>query len=329
MRTRRNRKRHTPASIMARSKLFQDYQRAFAAASALTLVLGEPDATTLVDWPAGTANPFCTRLAGTLHACASCRAFQSKLGRAATTIGSAQTGQCHAGLCETMVPVRYGKRVFALLQIGQVRLRPATDDNMKRAVQDMAAASRSLKQDVLAAELKATPTFNLTRYDGLVRLLEIFSLQLAEWFVRHRVAETPHPATAVMRVKEWLDSHYHEPITLHDAARAAGVSRWHLSKVFHRDTGMQFREFLVQVRLERARHLLAHDDMKIGEVAAAVGFQSISQFNRTFRKANGQSAGEYRRAFATRQVNRHEAPRPDIPSSLRINGDEATVARVA
>lgn len=333
MRLRRTRKRYTPAAIMARSKLFQDYQRAFLAASGLPLLIGEPAASTPVEWPSERANPFCARLARTVNACASCREFQARLAATGTPRGSTQTRQCHAGLSETVVPVRYGNRVFAVLQFGQVRLRPSSDDEIKRVVQDLTTASPSLDSDILAAELKSTRSLSPAQHAGLVRLLEFFSLQLAEWFVRLGAAEAPRPETTavktVMRIKEWLDTHYHQPITLSQAAKAVDLSPFYLSKVVHQGTGMMFRELVVKVRLERARQLLAYENMKITEVAAAVGFQSISQFNRTFRKANGQTAGEYRRAFAARQPNGHEAPRPEIPSSLRINGHEPAVARVA
>lgn len=333
MRLHRNRKRHTPAAIMARSKLFQDYQRAFAAASGLPLVIGEPDAKTSIEWPTETANPFCARLGGTINACASCREFQGRLAAAASARGSTQTRQCHAGLSETAVPVRYGNRVFAVLQFGQVRLRSLSDDEIKSVVQNLTTVSPSLDSEILAAELKATHSLAPTQHTGLVRLLEFFSLQLAEWFVRLGAAETPRPETTavktVMRIKEWLDAHYHQPITLSQAAKAVELSPFYLSKVMHQGTGMMFRELVVKVRLERARQLLVYENIKITEVAAAVGFQSISQFNRTFRKTTGRTATEYRQALTARQPNGHEAPRPEISSSLQINGREPAVDRVA
>lgn len=334
MRLRRRSKRYTPAAIMGRSKLFQDYQRAFAAASGLPLVIGEPDAKSPIEWPTETASPFCARLGGTVNACTSCREFQARLVAVASGRGSTQTRQCHAGLSETAVPVRYGNRVFAVLQFGQVRLRSSSDDEIQRVVQNLTTVSPSLDSDGLTAELKATRSLAPAQHAGLFRLLEFFSVQLAEWFVRLGAAEIPRPETTavktVARIKEWLDTHYHQPITLDEAAKSVGLSRWYFSKVVHQGTGMMFRDLVVQVRLERARHLLAYENIKVGEVAAAVGFQSISQFNRTFRKANGQSAGEYRRASPARQVNGQEAPRAKIQPSLPINGNkEAAVARVA
>lgn len=333
MRLRCNRKRHTPAAIMARSKLFQDYQRAFAAASGLPLVIAEPDPKIPIEWPAGTSNLFCTRLAGTVNACASCREFQTRLAAAASARGSTHTRQCHAGFSETAVPVRYGNRVFAVLQLGQVRLRSSSDDEIKNLVQNLTTVSPSLDSEVLTAELKATRPLVPAQHAGLVRLLELFSLQLADWFVRLGAAEAPRPVTtavkSVARIKEWIDAHYHHPITLDEAAKSVGLSRWYLSKVVHQGTGMMFRELVAKVRLERARHLLAYENMKIIEVAAAVGFQSISQFNRTFRKANGQSAGEYRQASTARRTTSRDAPTSEIPLPRRINGHGPAVARVA
>lgn len=300
MKNQKELKHYTPAAVLARAKLFLDFQRAFTAGSGLTILIREPDSAALVQWPVVSANSFCSRLANSPFASAPYKEVQHKLADAAHHL--AQTQQCFAGLDETMVPVRSGNRILALLQFGQVRSRQSTEEATTRVVEDAAVASHSIEADRLAHELRATRKIHPERYAAFVHLAELFSLQLADWFVRYCGAETPRPASITMRTREWLDAHYHEPIELDDAAKAVGVTRWHLSRVIHRHTGLVFRELVAHVRLERACHWLAHHDMPIHKIATTVGFQSKSQFNRIFRRVHKQSPSEYRQAMLASRV---------------------------
>jgi transcriptional regulator GlxA family with amidase domain len=64
--------------------------------------------------------------------------------------------------------------------------------------------------------------------------------------------------------------------------------------LFKRATGMHFTEHLSRVRVERARNLLANPHLRVSEVAFEAGFQSLTHFNRVFKKILGQSPTKYR-----------------------------------
>ncbi len=110
---------------MAGSKLFRDYQRAFEAATGLLPELRDPQASFWAESADTCPDSSCARLGLGRRSCAACLFFQQKLAVAAEH--SALTRECHAGFCETVVPVRTGNRVIALLHIGQVRLRARGD----------------------------------------------------------------------------------------------------------------------------------------------------------------------------------------------------------
>jgi len=65
------------------------------------------------------------------------------------------------------------------------------------------------------------------------------------------------------------------------------VSTAHLSRVFHESTGLTVTEYLSRFRVEHARNRLQRQEKSITEIAFDCGFQSISQFNRTFKKVTG------------------------------------------
>jgi YesN/AraC family two-component response regulator len=96
----------------------------------------------------------------------------------------------------------------------------------------------------------------------------------------------------------FMREHFPEAIRLIDVAREAGLSRFHFCRLFHHDTGVPFHEYLHDLRVTRAKALLADRYLRVSEVAYAVGFNDLSHFDRIFRKIVGYSPSEYRRSMA-------------------------------
>ena len=85
-----------------------------------------------------------------------------------------------------------------------------------------------------------------------------------------------------------------EEISLADVANAVHTSTFYFCKIFKRFTGLNFTEFVSRSRIERAKELLLKPHMRVSEVAFEVGFQSLTHFNRVFKRMLGQSPSEYR-----------------------------------
>ena len=69
------------------------------------------------------------------------------------------------------------------------------------------------------------------------------------------------------------------------------------AQLFKETTGLKFIGFVARTRIEKARNLLQNPNLRISEVAFEIGFQSLSQFNRTFKKITGRSPSDYRGQF--------------------------------
>jgi AraC-like DNA-binding protein len=72
------------------------------------------------------------------------------------------------------------------------------------------------------------------------------------------------------------------------------TSTFYFCKLFKRTTGLNFTEYLSRVRVEKAKNLLLNPNLRVSEVAFEVGFQSLTHFNRVFRKIAGESPTDYR-----------------------------------
>jgi AraC-like DNA-binding protein len=97
------------------------------------------------------------------------------------------------------------------------------------------------------------------------------------------------------RVKELLIARLNGDISLHELARAAGLSRSHFARAFKKTTGLPPHRWLMSQRVERAQEILINSTLSLREVAELTGFADQSHFTRVFTGTVGISPGEWRR----------------------------------
>ncbi len=91
----------------------------------------------------------------------------------------------------------------------------------------------------------------------------------------------------VERVTAYLRGHPECRLTREAAAAIAGLSPAYFSRLFSAEMGTSFREYALQIRLERARHFLEETGMSVGEVAQALGYDDLFLFSRQFKQHYG------------------------------------------
>jgi AraC family transcriptional regulator len=100
----------------------------------------------------------------------------------------------------------------------------------------------------------------------------------------------------------YMEAKLGENFTLDELARAAGVSRFHFSRLFRVSTGASPMGYFLYLRVERAKNMLLQGDRKICEIALALGFFDQSHFSRTFRRMTGVAPREYVRLCDVAEV---------------------------
>ena len=83
-------------------------------------------------------------------------------------------------------------------------------------------------------------------------------------------------------------------ISLASVAQMVKISPSHLSEKFKQITGIKFVDYVARTRFEHACKLLRNSNLRVSEIGLAVGFQSLSQFNRVFKRFSGESPRNYR-----------------------------------
>jgi AraC-like DNA-binding protein len=104
----------------------------------------------------------------------------------------------------------------------------------------------------------------------------------------------------IWKARNFIDEHSEEEVSLTKIAKLVNISPNHLSDKFKEVTGVNFVDYIARTRTAKASELLDNSNLRISEIAFAVGFQSLSQFNRVFKKLTGKSPSAYRDARAKR-----------------------------
>ena len=98
----------------------------------------------------------------------------------------------------------------------------------------------------------------------------------------------------VQKAQEYILNHYAEPISLTSVAEELGVTAAYLSTVFHREMGSSYSQTLLRIRMENAAKLLSDTQLKVREIAQAVGFPSAKHFTHVFGQYFHCSPVEFR-----------------------------------
>lgn len=99
------------------------------------------------------------------------------------------------------------------------------------------------------------------------------------------------------RLQEYIEANLAEPLNLGHLAGLVALSEYHFARMFQASFGVPPHQYLLARRLARARHLLAHTDSSLGDVALACGYANPSHFSKRFRASMGGTPGQYRLAL--------------------------------
>jgi AraC-like DNA-binding protein len=117
--------------------------------------------------------------------------------------------------------------------------------------------------------------------------------QFTQAFLRNGNRAEP---VEIWKARNFIREHSDEELSLTRVAKVVNISANYLSEKFKEVTGVNFVDYIARTRTEKARELLENSNLRISEIAFAVGFQSLSQFNRIFKKLSGRSPSAYRTA---------------------------------
>ena len=274
------------------SKVYQDYEKAFSEATGLPLALRPVEAWQLPHHKKRKENPFCQMMSAKSKSCSACLVVQQELSQSATM--EAKTVTCAVGMCDTAVPVRLGERLIGFLQTGQVFRKKPTPSQFERTMKLTEVWGVEAGRDKLEEAYFDTQVMTAQQYESVIKLLGIFAQHISMLSNQLIVQQENSEPTVITRAKEYIHEYQTEELSLARVAKAINMSTFYFCKMFKKVTGINFTDYLSRVRIEKSKNLLLNPNLRVSEIAFEAGFQSLTHFNRVFKKLLGQSPTTYR-----------------------------------
>ncbi len=295
---------HRPARVLVQhlkeSQIFRDYEKAFAETTGLPLALRGVDSLELPLHGAKNEAPFCALMATTNKSCSACLELQRRVEQEARL--QPKTLRCFAGLCDSAVPIRVGENVIAFLQTGQVLLHQPSKQQFKKTTRELVRFGAEVDVKRLEEAYFQTRVLERKQYEAVLRLLTIFAQHLSSLSNQLMVINEKPESPMIAKAKLFISEHQGEEISLRQVSQSVNTSAFYFCKMFKQATGLTFTDYLARVRIEKVKNLLQNPHMRISEAAFEAGFQSLSQFNRVFRKIAGEAPTVWRE-----KTHRHSA----------------------
>lgn len=147
--------------------------------------------------------------------------------------------------------------------------------------------------------------------EGFIAVQEFFSIlyELSKFDNARELAsssfakvEVVSESKRILKVKNYIDEHYKDDLSLEQLADLVGMTPTAFSRYFKQRTAKNISEYIVDIRLGHAARLLVDTSDSVSEICWATGFNTLSNFNRLFRKRKGCSPTEFREKYQKTKV---------------------------
>ncbi len=141
------------------------------------------------------------------------------------------------------------------------------------------------------------------RKDYLPQIMELPDAEsVREWFTekmmsacRNVVKKREERSGDIIRTaRKYIEDHFDKDISLDDVSRVVNISPYYFSKVFKEESGLNFIEYLTNIRIEHAKKLLENSSLSIKEICVSCGYTDPNYFSRSFKKNVGVTPTEYK-----------------------------------
>lgn len=136
----------------------------------------------------------------------------------------------------------------------------------------------------------------ITNSMSFSEIQRIFTQDLSSVLTEIRAQRLDMSGTAIETIKRWVSTNYNQHADLNTLANMVFLTPSYLSKLFKQETGLTLTDYIIDIRLRKAKHLLKNaPNLKIHEIGAEVGYSDPAYFNKLFKRIVGVTPNEYKR----------------------------------
>src|SRR5690348_4047923 len=280
---------------LSRSQIFKDYECAFSEAMGLPLNIRGHGSWSPAHHGKEDGDSLASILARFNKARAACLRAQTDASREPDS--TRRTVTWFAGLSESAVPVYIGDHILGFLETGEVMLKNPTKKHFASITRQLRAWGYKTDWKQLERAYFRSCVLSPVRYRAMLRLLSLFARHLSILSNQLVVRRENDESTNMTRARQFIEDHQAEPLSLGRIARVANISRHYFCKMFKKATGINFTDYLSRVRVEKSKTLLLNPNSRISVVALACGFQSMTDFNRAYKRIVRRSPTQFRESL--------------------------------
>jgi len=280
---------------LTQSSIFKKYEDAFFELTNLPLHYVPYGSDEFIDGISHHDNKLCQHFLIDTRVCNTCAMMHERLRQ--LSADEVHTATCFAGLTESVVPVKLGEETIGYLQTGQVLLKEPDQNEIDQLEEHLLSLGVRLNSSEIKELFLESHVMTPSHYDAALNLLDIFASHLSTIVNQMGLdmTDAEKEPERVAAARNFISKHLDEPLTLPKVADAVHTSSFYFSRMFKQVTGHTFTEYLAKARIERAKQLMRDQNKNITQIAYESGFQSLSQFNRVFRKVQREAPGTFRK----------------------------------
>lgn len=234
---------------------------------------------------------FCALAKSTVAGYQTCIDCKSEANDRATKHQTPFWDVCDYGILRYVYPVRIHGRSAAILYIGN--LKEKTEESL--AALHRTTAKTGVDGEALTALFSDCETVKERAvYETAARLIEQHMTYLYD-NCRTRAETDGH--WAVREVRRYIDGAYDKNLCLSDLSKMYYLNEQYLGRIFRREVGQSFRDYLASVRIRAAEELLSRTSESVTNIAMRTGFQTVTYFNRVFLQRHGMTPTAYREKY--------------------------------
>lgn len=201
------------------------------------------------------------------------------------------TAKCHAGLVDTAMPILYKEKPLGFILFGQIQ-----DESVptKETVELLAKLSKklSIPHEQLSTAHAMLKALNPEAVQSTANILYYATLQL---LINKTIDLSEH--TPIDQICEYLLSNLENPLSVSIICEEFKISKNRLYSLWKKHFDVTVGDYILHLRLEKAKSLLTNTDARVHDICAQVGIPDYNYFSKLFKKHYGYSCREYRKQF--------------------------------
>ncbi len=208
---------------------------------------------------------------------------------------------CYAGLTDVVIPLFYENKFIGAAITGQVRLKNTSPPDFKKL------ANKKVSIDDLKEAYNNVPVMSKKILKSSARLLfhllnYIIEVEMKRILEIEKRVNHISSTDSIMKAKEFIELNFRKDIDLNQLAKMFHFTPFYFSRLFKKITGINFKEYLLKLRIEEAKRLLIYSEFSVTNISYQIGFNDSNYFSYIFKKLTGMSPTQFRKQYTNKKL---------------------------